>query len=135
MSRYLIVAHQTAESAELLEAVRSIVSRDSQARFVLLVPATPIDHLGVWIEGKAEKAAEMAGESAQKLWEAEGVAIDDVQIGDANPVYAVQDCLSEGDFDEVVVSTLPIGVSRWVKLDLVSKLRRSIDVPVTHVQG
>ena len=135
MSRYLIIAHQTAESPELLQAVRAIVTRDPQARFVLLVPATRVEHLGVWTDGKAEEAAQASGESARGLWEAEGITLEDVRVGDASPVYAVQDCLAEGDFDQVVVSTLPIGVSRWVKLDVVSQLRRSIDVPVTHVQG
>ena len=53
MSRYLIVAHQTAESPELLQAVRAIVTRDTQARFVLLVPAIRIEHLGVWFEGES----------------------------------------------------------------------------------
>ena len=135
MSRYLIVAHQTAESPELLEAVRAIVARDVKARFVLLVPATHVEHLGVWFEGEAEKTARMTGGRARALWEADGIIIESVRVGDANPVYAVKDCLDEDDFDEVVVSTLPIGVSRWIKLDVVSQLRRSIDVPVTHVQG
>lgn len=135
MSRYLIVAHQTAESPELLQAVRAIVTRDTQARFVLLVPATRIEHLGVWFEGEAEEVAMMAGERARALWKAYGVTIEEVRVGDANPAYAVKDCLDEEDFDQVVVSTLAIGVSRWVKLDVVSQLRRSIDVQVTHVQG
>ena len=77
----------------------------------------------------------MAGERARALWKAYGVTIEEVRVGDANPVYAVKDCLDEEDFDQVVVSTLAIGVSRWVKLDVVSQLRRSIDVQVTHVQG
>lgn len=135
MSRYLIVAHQTAESLKLQQAVGAIVNRDPEARFVLLVPATRIEHLGVWIEGEAEEAAKMAGEGARALWKTDGVTIDEVRVGDANPVYAVKDCLAEGEFDEVVVSTLPIGVSRWVRLDVLSQLRRSVDVPVTHVQG
>lgn len=135
MSRYLIVAHQTAESPELLEAVRAIVARDVEARFVLLVPATHVEHLGVWFEGEAEKTARMTGERTRALWEADGIIVEDVRVGDTNPVYAAKDCLDESEFDEVVVSTLPIGVSRWIKLDVVSQLRRSFDGPVTHVQG
>ena len=45
MGLYLVVAHQTAASPELLEAVRKVMARELEAEFVLLVPATPVTHL------------------------------------------------------------------------------------------
>jgi hypothetical protein len=53
-------------------------------------------------------------------------------MGDAEPLMAIQDAINLGNFDEIIISTLPLGVSRWLKLDLVSKTR-ALGLPVTHV--
>jgi hypothetical protein len=45
---------------------------------------------------------------------------------------AVQDAVNLGHYDEIIISTLPLGVSRWLKLDLISKTR-ALGLPVTHV--
>ena len=45
---------------------------------------------------------------------------------------AIQDAVNLGEFDEIIISTLPLGISRWLKLDLVSKAR-GLGLPVTHV--
>ena len=45
MARYLVVAHQTVTSPELLKVVRGVRNQDAEAEFVLLVPATPVRHL------------------------------------------------------------------------------------------
>ena len=52
MSNYLVVAHQTATSPELLRRASEIADRDSGALFTLLVPATPVVHLLTWEEGE-----------------------------------------------------------------------------------
>ena len=53
---------------------------------------------------------------------------------DHRPVDAVLDVLRRGEaIDHVIVSTLPIGVSRWVRLDAVSRIQRAVDQPVEHV--
>jgi hypothetical protein len=58
MARYLIVAHQTAGSPELLERVRALAAADPEAEFTLLVPATPTGHLlHNWEEGEARQLA------------------------------------------------------------------------------
>jgi len=59
------------------------------------------------------------------------------EVGDANPVYAVTTALRRASVlcDGVIVSTLPSGVSRWLHVDVVSRLRREIDLPVTHVES
>jgi len=46
-------------------------------------------------------------------------------LGDAEPLMAIQDAIHLGSYDEVIISTLPRRMSRWLKLDLVSKARRS----------
>ena len=45
---------------------------------------------------------------------------------------AIQDAINLGSYDEIIVSTLPLGISRWLKLDLISKAR-GLGLPVTHV--
>ena len=58
MARYLIVAHQTASSPELLERVKALHAGDPAAEFTLLVPATPTGHLlHNWEEGEARQLA------------------------------------------------------------------------------
>ncbi len=56
MAHYLVVAHQTADSEELVEAVRELAEH-GDSTFALLVPATPVDHLATWTEGEAQAAA------------------------------------------------------------------------------
>jgi hypothetical protein len=55
-------------------------------------------------------------------------------LGDAEPLSAIQDAVNLGHYDEIIISTLPLGMSRWLKLDLVSKAK-GLGLPVTHVQA
>lgn len=60
------------------------------------------------------------------------------EIGDERPVEAVGDALRAAaqPFDEVILSTLPQGPSRWLRMDVVSRVTRAITpIPVTHVVG
>jgi GABA permease len=61
-----------------------------------------------------------------------GVAVSG-QVGDENPLLAVGDVLRETTFDEIIVSTLPAGPSRWLKRDLPHRVEREYGLPVTHV--
>ena len=55
-------------------------------------------------------------------------------IGDAEPLMAIEDAIHLGNYDEIIISTLPLGISRWLKLDLISKAR-ALGLPVTHVEA
>ena len=61
----------------------------------------------------------------------------DVQgrLGDPDPVAAVQDAHNSGSFDEVIVSTLPTHLSKWLHVDLPRKAAHATGLPVTHVVG
>ena len=61
------------------------------------------------------------------------VAAADGEVGDRDPVAAVRDAIRGREIDEVVLSTLPPGISRWLGQDIPSKLRHNVSVPVDVV--
>lgn len=135
MGRYLIVAHQTAASPELIERARARALTDTAAEFTLLVPATHILHLfTAWDEDDVkEQARARARDAAARLTEA-GVRVTAVRLGAASPLDAVGDELREHPgYAGIILSTFPPGVSRWLHGDLPRKLRRYYAVPVDHV--
>lgn len=125
MARYLLVAHQTAEGQELLDAARELAARDPGARFTLLVPATPVGDLLTWDEREAKEIARARAESAAAAFQSRGLELVGVRVGDPDPVLAVDDEFVAGRrYDTIVISTLPPGMSRWIKMDVVSRLQR-----------
>ena len=136
MASYLLVAHQTAESPELREQVTEIVREDRGAQFVLLVPATPVGLLpAVGGEGRtAVQVARWRGSRARALLEEVGARVTAVRIGSYDPLVAVEEELRAGDYSTVVISTLPRGLSRWMRVDLPRKVaRRFPNVKMVHV--
>lgn len=135
MARYLVVAHQTAASPELLSKLRQLAAEDPSAEFVLLVPATPISHLLTWVEGEAAEIAGRTAELAQRQTDEIGAAVIRTVVGDGSPLVATGDELRQHPegYDAIIISTLPLGVSRWLGLDLPHQAGRKFGVPVIHV--
>jgi hypothetical protein len=130
----LIVAHQTAATDALLDAVRERAER-GPARFHLVVPRQPHGiHKMVDPHEAGEREAQQV--MAQALPKLSAVAGHEVTgtVGDPEPLMAIQDAINLGDYHEIIISTLPMGISRWLKLDLISKAR-ALGPPVTHVQA
>lgn len=132
-ARILVVANRTAATPALLEAVRQRADR-GPSRFHLLVPAAAAglnqlanpEELGR-TEAEANLKSALPALSAASRTEVRG------ELGDHNPIAAVEDAVRGGDYDEVIISTLDTRVSRWMKLDLLSRAR-SLGLPVTHVE-
>lgn len=133
MARILVVANQTCESPDLLEALKARAAQ-GEADFFLVVPASGHNML--------EKAADpdaAAADSAQHLdhaverFRAEGLSVEG-QLGDGDPIAAVQDAVNFHEFDEAIVSTLPARVSKWLKMDLPTRVERTTGLAVTHVE-
>lgn len=130
--KILVVANRTADSPELIAALRERADR-SAASFTLLVPAVPhglawaADMKAGWREAvsRAERAAARIRRS--------GLELEETIVGDPDPFAAVGDVLHAREFDEVVVSVLPRTISRWLALGLPARLRRALDLPVTQV--
>ena len=131
-ARVLIVAHKTAATPALLDAVRDRAQRGA-AEFTLLVPNAPHGlHRVVDPEDTDPRSAgEVLDEALPALSEAAGTQVAGM-IGDPSPLTAVEDAVNAHGFDEIIVSTLPRTVSRWLRLDLPHKCE-GLGLPVTTV--
>jgi hypothetical protein len=131
-SRVLVVAHKTAATQPLLDAVRERAQRGN-CTFTLLVPNTTHGlHKVVDPQDQAaSEAQEVLDRAVPLLEEAAGTPVKGL-VGDADPVAAVHDAINMNGFDEVIISTLTAKVSRWLKLDLPSKVA-GMGLPVTTV--
>jgi hypothetical protein len=131
MRRYLVVANLTLGGEHLTATVRQCLEA-GPCSFHVLVPATPPP--GTWTseEGDEVTLARDRLEAALERFRELGAEADG-EIGDARPLDAVQDVLAREMFDGIILSTLPPGISRWLGMDLVSRVERAVDVPVTAV--
>ena len=137
MTRYLVLANQTAASPELTSAVREIVAQDADTEFVLLVPATPVEDLLDWQDGDSETIAMRTAQAAKDHLAGAGAKVARTEVGDASPVKAIENELEQHQekYDGIIISTLPLQRSRWVALDQPRRIERRFKVPVRHVVG
>ena len=135
MTHYLVVAHQTATSSELLQRATQIADQDHGAVFTLVVPATPIVHLLTWEEGETNELARLRTAEARARFEDSALRVEEAKVGDASPMLAIEDELriNPGKYDAILLSTLPPGISRWLRLDVHSRAERKFQLPVIHV--
>jgi hypothetical protein len=142
MAHYLVVAHQTATSPDLLDRAKRIASEDREAAFTLLIPATHPTNLlhwsaeshFVWVDDKTYGIAEQRAREARQRFEREGLRVERTTIGDASPVLAIEDELRHDPehYDTIVLSTLPAGRSRWLLSGIGSQVAK-FGLPVIHV--
>ncbi|MBA3530093.1 MAG: hypothetical protein H0T91_12440 [Propionibacteriaceae bacterium] len=149
MSRVLVVANQTLTGRELLKFVTDRMAK-GPCEFTLLVPATARAHRdptsalvpGVRVPGRAVGAATDQDDDyadAQARLDLGLSAMRDLgatvdgDVGDPDPLKAIQEVLARRQFDEIILSTLPSGVSRWLGQDLPHKVERKFHLPVTVV--
>jgi hypothetical protein len=120
----LVVANVTADAPELLQALDERAGRDT-CQFTLLVPAPA--------GGKAgREAAGVRLEAALEKMREQGLEVEG-QIGDQDPIIAVHEMWDPKRFDEIVVSTLPTGSSKWLQVDLPRRVEKMTGVQVQHV--
>ena len=152
MVRVLLVANKTLGSGEISDFVRDRMARE-ECHFTLLVPATPRwDHLPIHRQRLASSLAN-ATEGVASSNENEdnyefarsrleyglGVlrslgADVDGDVGDPDPAKAIHELLQRRPFDEVALSTLPKGVSHWLRLDIPHQVERKFHIPVTVIK-
>jgi hypothetical protein len=120
-TKVLVVANQTAESQELLDAMRARAAR-GPTEFVLVLPRRGTGH---------EAAALTLEDALERMLEA-GLAVNGL-VGDSDPLVAVREAWDPSRFDEVIVSTLPTNSSRWLLIDLPHRIAKVTGATVTHV--
>lgn len=151
MGRYLVVANQTTGGVELERAIRTRIEA-GQNQFYVVVPMVDLGDeapsrerdaafgTGAASEREVDAREDPRGRAELRLasmldkieslgGEAEG------EVGDTDPAVAVQTVVDREVFKEVIISTLPVGISRWLKLDLPSRTQRMVECPVTAVEA
>jgi len=132
-ARVLVVANRTAASDELFEAVTKRAERGA-AEFFLVVPSTPRGASWITDMNSGAVAAEESLQRALERWQAAGLSCMG-RTGDPDALAAACDAVNDGDFDEVMVSTLPKHVSKWLHLDLPHKVAHATGLPTEHVSA
>src|ERR1700730_7994340 len=145
MGNYLVVANQTLGGEQLLEEVRRRAAAGPSSFFVVVpntrsvdvAPASgapvPPGSAGVAMEEPDRRATLIARSrlnQALSQLRAEGLDAGG-DLGDSEPLTAIGDALAEAQFDEIIISTLPGGISRWLGMDLPSRAERKFKLPVT----
>jgi hypothetical protein len=131
-AKVLVVAHETAATSTLVEAVRTR-AQQGPAKFHLVVPrqAHGMHRVVDPQDVGEEPAAKVLSDALPKLSAVAGHEVTG-SIGDSEPLMAIEDAINLLGFHEIIISTHPHGMSRWLKMDLVSKAR-GLGLPVTHV--
>lgn len=145
MRATLIVANRTVGGNDLVAAIKKRLSSEAHS-FHLMIPfvssgsATlaigplafdaPMDHADL---PQARTRADAHLKFGLQWLAGLGASATGEVIIDANTVAAVCAAVTERSIDEVIVSTLPTPVSRWLRQDLPRRIERRISVPVTVV--
>ena len=132
-ARVLVVAHKTAATPALLDAVRERAAA-GDATFTLLVPKPThgLDRLAATSEDLGTEEGEQVIALAVPLLEDAAGGPVSGRVGSASPIEAIADAINADGYDEVIISMLPSRVSRWLHLDLPHKVA-GMGVKVTTV--
>ncbi|MBI2170028.1 MAG: universal stress protein [Actinobacteria bacterium] len=131
MRRYLVVANQTLAGRHLIEEIRRRMG-EGPCRFHIVVPATPPHEHMTWTEGEARAIAQ--DRLDQALFELRDLGAEVTgEVGAERPLDAILDAARRLEFDEIILSTLPAGVSRWLRNDLPHRAERLSGIPLTHL--
>src|SRR5215218_3511325 len=132
-AKVLVVANRTAESPELLEALRSRAVH-GPCEFTLLVPSTP--HGIAWAANMQDAGNEEAEQHRAAFVDElrdEGLNVAAAKVGDPDPLAAICDECNFNQYDELIVSTLPLKISKWLRVDLPRKAEAATGLSVLHV--
>lgn len=139
----LVVANETLGGRELLLELEQMNEPRGSTRFHVLVPATRVD-LSIKsgetdaqgrpiIDHRAQDLARHRLQAALTLLDAQGAEATG-ETGPADPFTAIARVLQRPNmYEEIILSTLPTGTSRWLRMDLPHRLQRKFDLPIRHI--
>ena len=130
--RILVIANETVGGATLRDRIRER-SEGVRAEVLVVAPAlnTPIRHWASDEDG-ARAVAESRLQESLSLLRSGGVSARG-EVGDSEPLQAIEDALRTFGADEIIISTHPEGRSQWLERGVVSAARERFAVPITHV--
>ncbi len=130
--RILVIANETVGGAELLSILRSKAEGVNEQ--VLVVCPALNSQVRTWAsdEDGARAAAQQRLDASLAQLRTLGVQAHG-EVGDGDPLQAIEDALRTFGADEIVISTHPVGRSNWLEQDIVGNARERFDVPITHV--
>ena len=131
MRHYLVVANQTLKQQQLTEKIRTCIDA-GPCDFFLLVPATRAHGPLRWTPADAYAVARRRLESGLERFRALGADVVG-EVGDQSPVLAIGDVLRRRSFDALILSTLPVGPSQWLRHDVPSRIEQLFGIPVDLV--
>jgi len=130
--RILVIANETVGGEELM----SILRRKSEGvhENVLVVCPALNSQVRTWTsdEDGARAAAQSRLDASLAQLARDGIQAGG-EVGDGDPLQAIEDALRTFGADEIVISTHPEGRSHWLAHDVVGSARERFDVPITHV--
>jgi hypothetical protein len=130
--RILVIANETVGGGPLREEIHRR-SEDKEEEVLVICPAlnSPLKHWASDEDGARAEAQERLNASLGRLRQ---LGIDAKgEIGDAEPLQAIEDALRLFGADEIIISTHPEGRSHWLEKGIVSAARERFAVPITHV--
>lgn len=136
MRHCLVVAHQTLDSPLLAEAMLEEVSREA-CTFHLVVPLLNRGEGMTWTDAEVRASARERLDHALSRFTAQGFAVIGEIGASSSPVDSVNDVIlrhGQDFYDLVIVSTLPHTISRWLRIDVTTRIERSTGIPVRHVE-
>ncbi len=141
MRKILVVANQTLGRTELMAEIERQIA-EGECEFYVVVPMTPIDDyqepviLAYHDSFDAQRNSQAQAHHRMTAVVAEirelGARADG-EVGDADPLAAIHDVTAHREFDEIILSTFPPGISKWLKIDLPSRVERTFDGPVNVI--
>jgi len=130
----LVIANKTCPCPELRAEIGRRAREHDGGQVLIVAPALN-SRLAHYVSDtdRAVAAARARLDLAVAFLAEEGVTARG-EVGDAEPLVALEDALVEFAADEVIVTTHPLGESHWLERGLVDRARERVSVPVTHVQ-
>ena len=131
MRHYLVVANQTLKQPELTEKISACIAA-GPCDFFLLVPATRAHEPVRWTPADAIALARRRLDAALERFGALGAEVVG-EVGEPSPVVAIGALLRRRSFDALILSTLPVGPSQWLRNDVPGRIERLFNLPVEQV--